>query len=193
METEQNIEQLNSELKEHIGHLLDESNAVSKLERISYQSKSRISWNGGIIGAIVEHKEEKRIVNILNTVIYNDIKYIDFPNYIYKIVKSCVLIQQQIQSLIDKENDYYYGNVELLKSASKSCISSWSNFSDVAFLRIKKDGTSIYIDFENAINNEFQSIDKPKIVNKVVQDYDSRSGCLGIALIIIFVASILSI
>jgi hypothetical protein len=185
------IEELKAELDTVFSQMYDVANSISQLKPVYYQSNSRFSWNGGVIGAILEAREDNRIKKILNNVIYQGKTFGEIPGYLFKLVEDCVSIQQRIQTLIvDKENEIYYGNVENIKTAAMACYSAWNNYSDVSSLEY--DGSFLFLKVREEIDREIAKIDKPVEEDKILQDNNFKSsGCFGFVLMLIIASSLL--
>ena len=59
-------EEICVKIDEICNELTEASEAISKLSPVTHKSKSMVGWSGGIIGAILDWREEKRLVKLMN-------------------------------------------------------------------------------------------------------------------------------
>lgn len=180
------IKRLIEEFDEITKELINSIEEIQSLVPVSYQKKHHIPWAGGIVGAVREHNENKRILKIMMNVIYKDeITFFTYPFFIEKHIKRLVEIQVEIQKNTDKENNYelYYGNANAIVGLATMCISAWANYSDAAYIKVE-DGMT-YLSALDMIDKEIKKMDLPP-QEEEDDDYVSAStGCLGVVLILL--------
>ena len=61
------IDDINTEIQKICNELIEEAESIAKLSSVSRLSKSKVQFSGGILGAIQEHREDKRLEKLMNT------------------------------------------------------------------------------------------------------------------------------
>lgn len=90
------------EVEEHVSILQEWSSNFAKLLPVTYRSK--IKWFGGIPGAIIEAKEESRMVKLLNAEVIDNYSYGIITEMAFDKIKTLGEKTRALQSLMD-END----------------------------------------------------------------------------------------
>ena len=195
------INKLTSEIMEEVNEINQITDALLLFEPVSHKSQAKIQWNGGVIGAIKEHKEEKKLYEILNTKLYKDFSFYNIAMLIITKAEILTKYQLKIQQLINIKDNAYYENNELIIETINTCINAWYRFSpdaaeakitmgeekDVALnptVRYHTNKAFAKLNLQEEYNYINEKAQKDNLVNQ-------GSGCLG--LILLFIVSSFSI
>ncbi len=184
-ENTERVKELVLELNSIVDELKKMCLFLSSQETVSHLSQSTWQWQGGIMGAIREHKEEKRLLKIMNTPLYNGKSYYQLCFYIISKTEEMVEKQQEIQSLIDKSNDLYYDGVKKIFSIVIDCIKSWHDYApDVARASItvgEQKNVALLPTIEGWTKDEIKKLDLPEgMVIHEDKPREDNSGCFGV-------------
>ena len=192
-------EQYTEEIKAICQELLEAADAIGKLEPVSHLSSSKIQFTGGILGAIQDVKEEKRLVKLINAPIYKEFSFCKFA---YHIMAECELLvekQLEVQKQTSPDNPIYYGNVELIMNSIQSAYDAWYNYSpDMASASItieNVDNVDLNLSVRHYTKEDIGKLDLPpkyKSNNESISQGNSTGGgCFGI--IVLFIAGTISL
>lgn len=190
-----NLFELNKEIDTILEKFSDISRCLRGKDQASYLNHSKIQWTGGILGAIAEYKQDKRLEKLLNAPIYGDLSFYKMTWFIIDETEKLVDKQLQIQKLSSPEDDIYYGNVKRIFTSLTEVIQAWYNYSPEAAeasltLGDQKD-VGLYLTVEYQTKNHLKKLDLPPEL-KLSEDppvANSNSGCLGVFVGIIVVMS----
>lgn len=145
--SENDINALQRELTEKVDALSRIAREVACIPRQTYSTKFTRGfnrfWSGGIFQVISDGIEQSRINKILKSPFYMDTTYGEFPGFVIGKLTEGVEIQKKIQALINKDDDRYYANIDVLLEVGKQCIDAWGQHTDVSLLTTDK-GVPLY-------------------------------------------------
>lgn len=185
------IEDLIKKLDSILSELKEMTQALSKLESVSHLSKSSIQFNGGILGAIREHKEGKRLEKLINQPIYKEKSFYNLAGMILNYTEDIVKILSDIQKCITKEDSRYYDTVTISYATITEAYVAWYNYSpDMANEGITIEGqenVALGPSVVSLVKQEFAKLDLPEsIKNDVVKKETTESGgCFGVILLFV--------
>lgn len=191
---QEQVKQLKAEIKEIINVFQKMGDFFISQETVSHLNQSKVQWQGGIFGAIREMKEEKRLVKILNTPIYNGQSYYQLSSYIINQTNEMVDKQLTIQSLLSKEDAYYYDGVVEIFQSVVTIIKAWYDYApDIARAGItigdEKD-VALLPTVEAWTKEAIKKLDLPEgLVIHEDKSSEGGSGCLGVILLFIACSS----
>ena len=177
-----------NELNAKINKIIDTFSNISKFlrgkEQATYLNHSKIQWTGGIIGAISEYKEDKRLEKLLNAPLYDDLSFYKMTWFIIEETNKMVDNQLEIQKLCTIKDDIYYGNVKRILESTLDIIEAWYNYSPEAAeasltIGDQKD-VGLYATVEYQTKQALKKLDLPPgLVLKEAPTSTDNSGCLG--------------
>ncbi len=184
-ENTERVKDLVLELNSIISELKDMCVFFSTQATVSHLSQSKWQWQGGIMGAIREYKEDKRLLKIMNTPLYNGKSYYQLCFHIISKTDEMVEKQQEIQSLTDKSDELYYDGVKKIFSIVIESIKAWHDYApDVAQASItigEEKGVALLPTVEGWTKDAIKKLDLPD--GMIIHEYKPRednSGCLGV-------------
>lgn len=169
------------------------ANAVSQLRPVSHISQAKIQWVGGIPGAIKEIRKNKRLEKLMNEPIYQGKSFYQLAFYIINQTDSIVEDQKTLQGLISKEDDNYYGLVNLISNTVAKAIGAWYSYSpDMANASITvgdEKNVALYPSVTGWTKDALKTLDLPQELEGLRKEEKKESaGCLG-ALVVMLLAS----
>lgn len=191
-----NLFELNKEIDTIIEKFSDISRSLRGKDQASYLNHSKIQWTGGILGAIAEYKQDKRLEKLLNAPIYGDLSFYKMTWFIIDETEKLVDKQLEIQKLSTPEDEVYYGNVKRIFDSLTELIQAWYNYSPEAAeasltLGDQKD-VGLYLTVDYQTKNLLKKLDLPPQL-KLAEDppvANNSSGCLGVFVSIIVIMTI---
>ena len=124
---EDNVLTLTNETNELLTQIKQWSEDFSKLVPVTFESK--IKWYGGLPGAIIEIREEKRRAKLMNTPIIGDFTFWTLSFEIMEKVQTLGEKTRELQSILtDSHPDYLKIGDDVLNSVY-SLIENWKNYS----------------------------------------------------------------
>ena len=192
-----NLFELNKGIDTIIEKFSDISRCLRGKDQASYLNHSKIQWTGGIIGAISEYKQDKRLEKLLNAPIYEDLSFFKMTWFIIEETEKLVDKQLEIQRLSTPEDDIYYGNVKRIFIALTEVIQAWYNYSPEAAeasltLGDQKD-VGLYLTIDYQTKNLLKKLDLPPELkfSEAPPVSNNKSGCAGIFLALIIVSGVI--
>ena len=185
------VEELIRKLDNIMSELKEMTQALTKLEPVSHLSKSAIQFNGGILGAIREHKEGKRLSSLINQPIYKEKSFYNLAGVILNYADDMVKILGEIQNTITKDDSRYYDTVTISYAAIMEAYAAWYNYSpDMANEGITiegQDNVALGPSVISLTKEEFAKLDLlESIKNDVVKkETNDGGGCFGVILLFI--------
>lgn len=181
-----NLLELNNEIDKIIQKFSDIACSLRGKDQVSYRNHSKIQWTGGVIGAIADYKQDKRLEKLLNTPIYEDLSFYTMTWFIIEETDKMVDYQLEIQKNSTPEDDVYYGNVKKIFDSLSDLIQAWYNYSPEAAeasltLGDQKD-VGLYLTVDYQTKKSLKKLDLPPEL-KLTEDppvANSNSGCLGV-------------
>lgn len=186
------VETLTQEIIDKLYELKIMTDKIASLSPVTYKSQSKIQWAGGIMGAIQESKENKRLVELINSPLMDDQSFIDIAeSVIPQATNYLVERQSQIQQLVDKDDKRYYGFVVDIFNSIEKLTYAWYKYSpDMANTTFNdlKNGTL----FATVNQSTEELIKKLNLPQDIIDHYAKNdkqhiesSGCLGLFVMII--------
>ena len=191
------LESLTQEIIDKLDELENISNSLSSLSPVTHKSQDKIQWYGGIPGLIKESREEKRLIKLINEPIINGMSFFQLAYKIIEETEYLVDRQLQIQQLLSKDDERYYGLVIDIFNIVENVISSWNNYSpDMAQEPISIKGEKDLFALEPTVRyHTTVSIKKMDLPESISNHYKTReeidkilsnnSGCFGIVLLLV--------
>ena len=195
---EKSLEQLNL----HITNVIDEVNQMTKdfgnLDKFShYNQFVGVLAPSGILGALREKAEQKRLREYLNTKIYKEMSFDEIGYKIVDIATDLSKTQIEVQKLTQPSDNCYYENVKLIIDSLDACRKAWESISPKVAMEelTRSDGNTIQLgpQVEYWIQCELIKMDLPNEYNKIkknVSKVQKGEGCMVI--IAISLASLLA-
>lgn len=189
-------------LNRHIDRVLDEVRQMTKdfpnLDTFShYNQFLGILTPTGLLGALRENAEQKKLMRYLKTKIYKDMSFDEIGNKLVDISKDLSKTQIEVQKLVKQTDECYFGNVKAIIDTLSACKDNWIAISPkVANEELtRNDGVKISLgpQVEYWMECEFIKMDLPKEYDRIkknVKQVQSGSGCM--VLIAISLASLLA-
>jgi hypothetical protein len=197
----ENIENLTQEIVDKLAELEEMINQLKSLSPVSHKSKAKIQFVSGVLGAIQENNENKRLNKLINEPLVNGKSFYQIALlYIPQTADYLVEKQLRIQQLVDKEDKRYYGFVVDIFNYIDKLTNAWYNYSpDMAneVLKIGDDEGALAPSVLNWTKESIKKLDLPQNVAEHYAEMEkgqpSPSGCMGSFLLIaVSIISILS-
>lgn len=177
------VEELDAEIHKICDSLVEEANAISQLAPVSHRSKSRIRFEGGIFGAIREHREGKRLDKLMNIPIYKDWNFCDYAFHLIDTAETLVQKQLEIQRILTEDDARYYGNVDLIRSCVTTARNAWYEYSPDMAMDIGYEDAPVIITINAHIGEEFKKLHSRQSTQE--PDSGAKNGCFGIILLLV--------
>ncbi len=120
-------------LCEQVDNILEEmqshSSKMLSLEPVTHLSQSMIQWHGGIIGAIQEYRENKRLAKLLNEPISGGKTFYQLCLWGCLQTEKAVALQLKIQECISKDNPIYFQKAADIVHVSSNFVHSYLHYS----------------------------------------------------------------
>ena len=195
---EKTLEQLNR----HIETVLDEVRQMTKdfsnFDTFShYNQFLGVLTPTGLLGALRENAEQKKLMKFLKTKIYKDMSFDEIGDKLVDISEDLAKNQIKVQKLANQTDECYFGNVKAIIATLSACKDSWRAISpQVANEELTKSDVAkmaLGPQVEYWMECEFVKMDLPKEydrIKKSVKQVQSGSGCM--VLIAVSLASLLA-
>lgn len=181
-----------------------EIDAISKYNRVSHLSQSKIQFQGGILGGIREYKEGKRLEKLINQPLVGEYSFFKYAFHIIEQAETLTSLIIEYQKIVDKDSDDYYSPIKPAIDTTMKAISTWYNLSpDMAEASITigdEKNVALAPTVKGWVKDSFAKIDLPECYNsfKQTDDQSGSSGCFGTLLLLAtassgFVASLIII
>ena len=184
------VEQYNSEIRKICDELVEEGAIFNQLSPVSHLSKSRIQFVGGILGAIREIREEKRLVKLMNAKVCKDWSFYNYAGHLMDVAAKLTELQLNVQKLTTEDDDCYFGNVRLIALDFSIAYEAWYKYSPdmaEAAITIEDEKNVALAPTVNAvIKDEFKKLSLPEDI-KISEEEKEKNGCLGVILLILVI------
>lgn len=189
------VEQYTSEIKSICDTLISDAETFHALEPVSHLSQAKIQFTGGILGAIREAKEDKRLYKLINEPICRELSFFRYAYYLIDVTKELVEKQTEIQKLISSDNPLYYDNVKIILASVSMASDAWLRYSpDMANAGLQigdEKNISLGLSVDYYTKTEMKKMALPDGISISVNEPKKNSGCLGSLLFIIGIPIIL--
>jgi len=182
MATKEEIIKKISDICETFEHEIE---VLSTFEPVSHLSQAKIQFQGGILGAIREYREDKRLVKLINEPIVDGYSFYSYAIHIVQQADAISSLIIEYQKIVSKDSEDYYAAIEPAINTTMKAYTTWYNLSpDMAEAPItigdEKDvalGPSVKL----AIKESFSKLDLPEKYSffKEQDTQSSNSGCLS--------------
>ena len=189
-----------NELNHYIHDIIDDIRVMardfSNKETFShYSTLLGVITPTGLLGAIRENVEQKKLMKFLSTKIYRDMSFDELGFHLVRRAMDVCEKQSQLQKLTSPSNPLYYENVKLIIDSFEDCRKKWEGIAPKVLMEELKltDGDTIQlgpqIEFET--QSQYLMMDLPdeyKKYHKIVKRLQRGPACSVI--LIIFIAAI---
>lgn len=168
----------------------NEIDALSKYDRVSHLSNSKIQFQGGILGGLREYREGKRLEKLMNQPLVGEYSFYKYAFHIIEQAEALTTLIIDYQKLVGKDSEEYYTPIEPAINITMKAISTWYNLSpDMAQAPITI-GDEKNVALEPTVNgwvkDSFAKIDLPESYSsfKKQDSQSGGSGCFGTLLLL---------
>lgn len=174
---------------------LHEIETLSKYDRVSHLSQSKIQFQGGILGGIREYKESKRLEKLINQPLVGEYSFYKYAFHIIEQAETLTSLILEYQRLVGKDTEEYYAPIEPAINTTMMAISTWYNLSpDMAEASIKigdEKNIALAPTVKGWVKDNFAKIDLPESYSsfKKTDSQNSGSGCFGTLLLLVTAAT----
>ena len=184
------VEQHTQEIEAICKKLTELADAISQLEPVSHLSKAKIQWTGGVLGAVQEVREGKRLEKLINEPIYNGMSFYQLAFYIATCCETMVDKQLEVQKLVSPDNLAYYENTKLIAFSVNAAHNAWYNYSpDMANEGITigdEKNVALNPSVLGSIKEDTAKLDLPPELQSYKQpDNPESGGCFGALLVLL--------
>lgn len=180
------LDQLNLHINEVLENVRQMTNDFMNTETFShYYLLLGVLTPTGLLSAIRENSEQKKLRKFLETKIYRNMSFDEIGFYLVDIAKDLSQTQVEIQKIVSKENEKYYGNVERIIVALEKCKKSWYEISPKVAMEVLtlSNGTTFQLNpqVEYEMQLEFVKMDLPPKYNRIkksIKQTQSGKGCM---------------
>lgn len=191
------IETLTQEIINKLNELDSLSTELSSLKPVTHRNQSKIQFVSGVLGAIQESREEKRLEKMINEpLIFGQSFYNIALLVIPQATDYLVERQLKIQQLVNKEDKRYYGFVVDIFNYIDKLTCAWYNYSpDMAneTLIIGDEKGALAPTVYNWTKESIRKLDLPQNLadhySEIEKKTSGSSGCLGAMLIMLIVSA----
>lgn len=180
---------LNLEIQRICNELVEDAQIITQLPPVSHLSKSKIQFAGGILGALQENKEMKRLEQLINVPICKDWTFYTYAFHLIDIAEELANIQLKVQELSTEEDSCYYDNVRLIVQSIDEAHRAWYGYSpDMAVAGIRvgdKDNVSLELSVDTFTKEEVKKLHLPPELSFINDEKTNKGGCLGLILILL--------
>lgn len=189
----ESIESITQEIIDKLSELETMSEKLSSLSPVTHRTK--VQWTG-IIGAIQENKENKRLVKLINEPLVDGQSFYCIAlNVIPEATDYLVERQLKIQQLVNKDDIRYYVFVVDIFNYIDKLTCAWYNYSpDMAneTITIENEKGALAPSLYDWTKDEIKKMDLPENLAKHYAEIEKKqsgsSGCLG-SMILMFIVS----
>ena len=184
------IDTLIQELTGLLAEVEESISVIGNLQPVTYLSQSKIQFQGGILGGIREYRENKRLEKLINTPIFKDKSYVAYGIFLAETAEKASKILSEIQQILSKEDDRYYGLVVASFAVLKTAQDAWYHYSpDLSAVGVNLRGESERLSdgIRRWINGEYCKLDLPEAMQAMKQPrkpQQESSGCFGTLLLL---------
>ena len=189
------VEQYTEEIKGLCNTLLSDAETINALEPVSHLSQAKMQFTGGILGAIREAREDKRLYKLINVPICREYSFYQYSYFLIEQTQELVKKQIEIQNNTSPDNPLYYDNVKLILSAVSVASDAWLRYSpDMAAAKLQigdEKNVSLGLTVDYYTKTEMKKMNLPEGYSISVDDPNKKSGCLGSFLFMLAIPIIL--
>lgn len=195
----ENVETLTQEIVDKLLELEKTTKKLESLSPVSHKSQAKIQWTGGIIGAIQENKEGKRLEKLINEPLVDGHSFYDIALFVIPQAADYLVERQlKIQQLVSKDDKRYYGFVVDIANYIDMMTNAWYNYSpDMANESLTIEGQKNVALAPSVLNwtkESIKQLDLPENVAKhyaeLEKDPSGSSGCFSAFIIMLISSSI---
>ena len=189
------IDDINTEIQKICNELIEEAESIAKLSSVSHLNKYKVRfyyrgfYNRGLLGAIQEYIENKRLVKLMNTPICKEWTFYTYAFHLIEAAEELVKKQLEVQSTTTEQDECYYANVTLIVSTITVAHKAWFEYSpDMAWAGINvgdQKNVSLELSVDTYTKEEFRKLHLPAGMSFPVERESTNEGCLGILLLLI--------
>lgn len=172
-----------------------EIDTLSKYNRVSHLSQSKIQFQGGILGGIREYKEGKRLEKLINQPLVGEYSFYTYAFHIVEQADELSSLILEYQRLADKDSEDYYTPIEPAINTTMKAISIWYNLSpDMAEAPITigdEKNVALGPTVKGWVKDSFAKIDLPESYSsfKKTDSPSGGPGCFGTLLLLVTAAT----
>lgn len=187
-------EQLDKILKEIQFH----SSKLLSLEPVTHLSQSVIQWYGGIIGAIQEHREYKRLERMLNEPISGGKTFYQLCFWGCRQTEEAVALQLKIQGSTSKDEPLYFQKACDIVQICTTFVTAYFHYSPAmasALITVEEEkNVSLGKYLQSYVHDELVKLDLPPELKEIKEPLPSEnSGCLGMFIAMVGTLSLLTL
>lgn len=183
------IDDINTEIQKICNELMEEAESIANLSSVSHLTKSKVQFSGGILGAIQEYREDKRLEKLMNTPICKEWTFYTYAFHLIEAAEELVKKQLEVQSTTTEQDECYFANVTLIVSTIAVAHKAWFEYSpDMAWAGINvgaQKNVSLELSVDTYTKEEFRKLHLPAGMSFPVERESTSGGCLGILLFLI--------
>lgn len=163
---------------------------IGNLQPVTYLSQSKIQFQGGILGGIREYRENKRLEKLINAPIFKDKSYVTYGVFLAETAEKASKILSEIQQILSKEDDRYYGLVVDSFVKLKTAQDAWYHYSPVLSavgVNLRGESERLSDGIRRWINGEYCKLDLPEAMQAMKHPKKTQqesSGCFGALLLL---------
>lgn len=184
------IDTLIQELTGLMAEVEESISVIGKLQPVTYLSQAKIQFQGGILGGIREYRENKRLEKLINAPIFKEKSYVTYGVFLAEMAEKASKLLSEIQHILTKEDDRYYGLVVASFATLKTAQDAWYHYSpDLSAVGVNLRGESERLSdgIRRWINSEYCKLDLPEAMQpmkKTKKAQQESSGCFGTLLLL---------
>lgn len=182
------IDDINTEIQKICSELTEEAESIAKLSSVSHLSKSKVQFSGGILGAIQEYREDKRLEKLMNTPICKEWTFYTYAFHLIEAAEELVKKQLEVQSTTTEQDECYYANVTLIISTITVAHKAWFEYSpDMAWAGINvgdQKNVSLELSVDTYTKEEFRKLHLPDGMSFPVEQ-QGNGGCLSFIIMLL--------
>lgn len=182
------IDDINTEIQKICSELTEEAESIAKLSSVSHLSKSKVQFSGGILGAIQEYREDKRLEKLMNTPICKEWTFYTYAFHLIEAAEELVKKQLEVQSTTTEQDECYYANVTLIVSTITVAHKAWFECSpDMAWAGINvgdQKNVSLELSVDTYTKEEFRKLHLPDGMSFPVEQ-QGNGGCLSFIIMLL--------
>lgn len=182
-----NVIQMTNEIKSICTELKRASDAISLLEPVSFIKKDRL-FSNGIIELIDEYRGHRKLKKLIEISIYKDFTILTFSEFIISEAQKLVELQLNIQSILSKDDQLYFENVELIFITVANTLKQWLDYCpEMEEIGYEEANTDFYTYTRQRVWDELKRMDHPEREEELVKDIGTvekeQKGCINMLFI----------
>lgn len=183
---ERTLEELNLHIKEVLDEIQQMTKDFSNLDAFShYNQLLGVLTPTGLLGALRENAEQKKLMKYLKTKIYKGMSFDEIGDKIVEMAEDLSKNQIEVQKKTSPSDECYYGNVKHIVDALEKCRDAWEAISPKVAMEelTRSDGVKIQLgpQIEYWMQCELVKMDLPKDYDRIkrsVKQVQSGGGCM---------------